>query len=60
MEELDKYKDALQKIVDRQAENPLLWGFPKTTTEEVLQFSLRELHIAIEGGLNNPLLEGKN
>lgn len=41
--------DMLQRIVDEQAEDAILWSQPGTVVGVALQRALRRLHTAIEG-----------
>lgn len=48
MTDITTLRDALQELVDRQAEDNGLWFQAETAPEAYLQAALRELHAAVE------------
>ena len=48
-EALEAQRDAIQQVVDEQAEDEGLWFRAQTAAEAYLQQELRRLHAAVEG-----------
>ena len=48
-EALEAQRDAIQQVVDEQAEDEGLWFRAETAAEAYLQQELRRLHAAVEG-----------
>lgn len=49
IENLEAQRDAIQQVVDEQAEDEGLWFRAETAAEAYLQQELRRLHAAVEG-----------
>ncbi len=47
--DLEAQRDAIQQVVDEQAEDEGLWFRAQTAPEAYLQQALRRLHAAVEG-----------
>ena len=56
---LEKQLEEIKALVNKQAEDEGLWGKAEYASEAYIQSELRNLHICIEGGLNNKLLNNK-
>ena len=60
MERLTAKLNAIQSVVNEQAENEGLWSIAKYATEAYLQSELRRLHEVIEGKTGSNAEQGKN